>query len=314
MATLTGQKIKDTYDGLLKTQDSTQGIPSIGTVYIQDGLGNDSALKIGRAGNGIESDSDLTVFGETSLNASLQVDGEAFFDSDLRANGETYINGEIQITGELTQDSPSTFDANVNCTQTLSINRITDSNGTPAIDKFVTEAEQIDNNDNDTSLATSAAIVDYVSRNSGNNVTLTGMVNNLASQGSGGYDYMEWTSNATPEGQVPAIIMLQDLKLVKVGLVWLGQNALNLTGSEKVEFSLRKLSAGQSSQIANYTTLGTLFHIDTNDDASFPHRVITLTTPINVNAGDIIACVGQETGTVLPNNGELAITFLFENQ
>ena len=35
MATLTGNLIRDTYDGLLKTTDSTQGIPSTGQVVIQ---------------------------------------------------------------------------------------------------------------------------------------------------------------------------------------------------------------------------------------------------------------------------------------
>ena len=52
MSTLTGQKIKDTYDGLLKTVNSTQGIPATGQVLIEDGLGNNSALNLGAQGNG----------------------------------------------------------------------------------------------------------------------------------------------------------------------------------------------------------------------------------------------------------------------
>ena len=52
MSTLTGQKIKDTYDGLLKTTQSTAGLPSIGRTVIEDGLGNDSALSLGRAEKG----------------------------------------------------------------------------------------------------------------------------------------------------------------------------------------------------------------------------------------------------------------------
>ena len=61
MSTLTGQRIKDTYDGLLKTQDSTQGIPATGQVVIEDGLGNDSALELGRVNNGAKITGILTV-------------------------------------------------------------------------------------------------------------------------------------------------------------------------------------------------------------------------------------------------------------
>ncbi|CAB4137411.1 hypothetical protein UFOVP323_24 [uncultured Caudovirales phage] len=45
MSTLTGQAIKDTYEGLLKLDDSTNGITS-SFQQIQDGLGNDTGLRI----------------------------------------------------------------------------------------------------------------------------------------------------------------------------------------------------------------------------------------------------------------------------
>ena len=45
MSTLTGQAIKDTYEGLLKLTDSTTGITST-PQQIQDGLGNDTGTKI----------------------------------------------------------------------------------------------------------------------------------------------------------------------------------------------------------------------------------------------------------------------------
>lgn len=261
MSTLTGQQIKDTYDGLLKTQNSTAGLPTSGVTQIEDGVGINSALKLGRTGNGAEIDSDFKVHG----------------DADLK---------------------------------TLKINSLN-----PTIDKLVDEADGIANNDNDTSIPTSAAIKNYVD-NATPSVTkyqhMHGMVNNLASQGSGGWDFMEWTSNATPEDQVPAIVALQDLKLIKVGVVWLGLNALSLQTNEQVAFTLRKLSAGSSSQILNYTSMGNLFKIDSGDNGTFYNATITLSTPINVSTGDIIACAGKETGTVTPNTGELAISFLFE--
>ena len=81
MATLTGQKIRDTYDGLLKTEDSTTGLPATGKTTIEDGLGNDSALKLGRTGNGVVVDSDFDVTGNLGVNGELQVDQDANFDT-----------------------------------------------------------------------------------------------------------------------------------------------------------------------------------------------------------------------------------------
>ena len=45
MSTLTGQQIKNTYQGLLKLEDSTSGITS-NFQQIQDGLGNNTGLRI----------------------------------------------------------------------------------------------------------------------------------------------------------------------------------------------------------------------------------------------------------------------------
>jgi hypothetical protein len=49
MSTLTGQQIKDTYDGLLKLADSTAGITS-SYQQIQDGLGNNTNTRISTLG------------------------------------------------------------------------------------------------------------------------------------------------------------------------------------------------------------------------------------------------------------------------
>ena len=66
MSTLTGQRIKNTYDGLLKTEDSTQGLPATGQVTIEDGLGNDSALELGRVNNGATIKGNLNITELTS--------------------------------------------------------------------------------------------------------------------------------------------------------------------------------------------------------------------------------------------------------
>tara|TARA_E500000318_G_scaffold15061_1_gene15435 strand:+ start:520 stop:1371 length:852 start_codon:yes stop_codon:yes gene_type:complete len=146
----------------------------------------------------------------------------------------------------------------------------------------------------------------------GTTTTLTGMINNLASQGTGGYDYMEWTSNATGTGSIPSLRMVQNLKLLKVSYVWLGDTALSVGTGESVAFTVRKLTAGTQSTIANYTSLGALFTLDSTDNNTFPNSTVTLGSPITISDTDTIAIIGQETGTVTPNNGELQFTFLFE--
>lgn len=52
MASLENQKIKDTYQGIVKTNDN-QELPATGQVPLTDGNGNESAISIGRAGEGI---------------------------------------------------------------------------------------------------------------------------------------------------------------------------------------------------------------------------------------------------------------------
>ena len=81
MATLTGTKIKDTYDGLLKTEDSA----ALGVTpkKITDGLGNESGLSLSTNGN-VFMENDLNVAGD------LAVTG-AFYDS----NGGPGVSGQI---------------------------------------------------------------------------------------------------------------------------------------------------------------------------------------------------------------------------
>ena len=48
------------------------------------------------------------------------------------------------------------------------------------------------------------------------------MVLNLASQGSGGYDFMEFVSNVTPDTQMPVMKIPYDLTLIGVTFHWMG--------------------------------------------------------------------------------------------
>ena len=99
MSTLTGTKISETYEGLLKTLDTTP--LSSSPKEISDGLGNASGVKLDN-------------------------------------------NGNVEVANTIAFGSLKDTDENITVT------------------KFVDEADGIENNDDDTSIPTSAAVKDYV--------------------------------------------------------------------------------------------------------------------------------------------------------
>jgi len=99
MATLTNTKIKDTYDGLLKTT-TNEAIAASGVTLIEDGLGNASALSVGRANNGV------TITG--SLNATLATAAQP----NITSVGTL---SSLAVSGDLNVDSGTLFvDASAN--------------------------------------------------------------------------------------------------------------------------------------------------------------------------------------------------------
>lgn len=142
---------------------------------------------------------------------------------------------------------------------------------------------------------------------------MNGLVNDLASAGSGGYDYMEWTSNVTGPDQIPAIRTTNKLLLEYVTFVWCGEVALSIGAGEQVEFSIGSFADSTRTRIQNYTPISNLFTIDSTYNGLFASGQVDVTAlniqiPVNTN----IAVVGTETGTVTPNNGELALSFRFK--
>ena len=142
---------------------------------------------------------------------------------------------------------------------------------------------------------------------------MNGLVNDLASAGSGGYNYMEWTSNVTGPDQIPAIRTTNKLLLEYVTFVWCGEVALSIGAGEQVEFSIGSFADGTRTRIQNYTPISNLFTIDSTYNGLFASGQVDVTAlniqiPVNTN----IAVVGTETGTVTPNNGELGLSFRFK--
>ena len=66
----------------------------------------------------------------------------------------------------------------------VSFGTLTDSGESIAVTKFVDEADGISNNDNDTTIPTSAAVVDYVANNGGDGLLLRSAITNGATTAS----------------------------------------------------------------------------------------------------------------------------------
>ena len=94
MATLTNTKIKDTYDGLLKTTDN-EALDVSGVTLIEDGLGNASALSVGRSGNGV------------SVSGNLAVGGTGVFTNTLRTDNILTVGDSTTVGTKLIQVTPT---------------------------------------------------------------------------------------------------------------------------------------------------------------------------------------------------------------
>jgi hypothetical protein len=139
------------------------------------------------------------------------------------------------------------------------------------------------------------------------------MVNNLASQGSGGYDFMEWTSNVTTLSQIPLWRNPKDFKILEVTFVWMGVNNLQIGVGEQVKFEIGYITNNTSSQINNFNSIATLFTLDSTYNNTFASGQVAFSTPIDLAKYQNLAIVGTETGTVTPNDGELGISLLLKN-
>ena len=126
MATFTGQLISATYDAILKTIDND----AIGAAAKQltDGLGNVTPLYVSNTQIGI---------GITPTQA-------------------LHVSGNALITGSITINTDATISGN------LSWGSLTDTGENITITKFVDAADGITNNDNDTTIPTTAAVKSFV--------------------------------------------------------------------------------------------------------------------------------------------------------
>lgn len=140
---------------------------------------------------------------------------------------------------------------------------------------------------------------------------INGLVNNLASAGSGGYDFMEWVSNVTSTTQIPVMKTPRNITLKSMSYSWMGDTPLAIGVGEQIAFTIGTIPSGVNPVIANYTSLTILFTLTNADDGTYANNVVTGFNQA-FSAGDVIAVVGQETGSITPNTGELSLSFEFE--
>tara|TARA_R110000751_G_scaffold18500_3_gene56343 strand:+ start:12861 stop:17054 length:4194 start_codon:yes stop_codon:yes gene_type:complete len=144
---------------------------------------------------------------------------------------------------------------------------------------------------------------------------MTGLINNLGSQ-TQGYDFMEWTSNVSPASQIPLWRTPLPLKLKLVTWVWMGSSPLSVPNGAQIGFTIGTIADGLSSTIGNYNPLnlsGDIFTLDQSDNNTYVAGQADVSSfGITINQFANTAVVGVETGTVGPNDGELAICLYFE--
>jgi len=146
-----------------------------------------------------------------------------------------------------------------------------------------------------------------------NKYIINGMVNNLGSQAAG-HDFMEWTSAVTPGAtQIPLWRVPLSLKLEAVTWVWMGDSTVSVPVGTDIKFSIGKVTNNTNAQFSNYTPISDIFVIDNSDDGTYVSGQVDLSaSSITVGQFENIAVVGEETGALTPNSGELAISFVFK--
>lgn len=161
---------------------SGTGAVSVTDILDEDNLASDSATALATQ-QSIKAYVDGQVSGSAST-ANLSISGDSgsgtvfIASEDFRVLGGTNINTAVTdgaggnvITVNL-DDSVTT--GNLTATGTVTFGTLTDSGESISITKFVDEADGIGNNDNDTTIPTSAAVIDYVANNGGDGLAIRG--------------------------------------------------------------------------------------------------------------------------------------------
>jgi len=150
------------------TVDAQGRITSASNVAIQTSF----TLSDGSTTSTIEGGDTLTVAGGTNITSAVSGD-QVTLNLDSSISGLTSVSSATLTDGTASINSGSLTGAvNVTASGIVSFGTLTDSGESIAITKFVDEADGISSNDNDTTIPTSAAVVDYVANNAGDGLLL----------------------------------------------------------------------------------------------------------------------------------------------
>lgn len=141
----------------------------------------------------VDSKGRLTAAGVANVATVLNIAGDSGSDGiDLLSDTLTIVGGTNLTTAVTANTATVNLDANISLTTVtatslvgdltgnvtasgvVSFGTLTDSGANIAITKFVKESDGLANNDNDTTVPTTAAVIDYVANNSGDGLLLRG--------------------------------------------------------------------------------------------------------------------------------------------
>ncbi len=110
--------------------------------------------------------------GTTGANVGFEANVGGDMKQIVYTPSNTWTLGTEDLTlGDLSAVN-GTFTGNVSATGDVAFGSLTDTGNNISITKFVNEADGIANNDNDTTIPTTAAVIDYVANNSGDGLLL----------------------------------------------------------------------------------------------------------------------------------------------
>ena len=239
-----------------------------------------------------------------TIQDQLLVEDDATFEQSIDVKGKIRGQDEISIDGAGSFGGTVSVDGELNVLEAISL-----QNGDMTLN-YGGQIKKV----NDPTAGQDVVTLNYLRNYTkfGNFIVLNGLVNNIASQGSG-YDYMEWTSNVTGPTQIPIFKTGNDLRLISVTWAFMGGQALSIQPGESIDFGIGVVKQGVSSDITNYTEDKKLFSITDVDNGTFPHGIVKFDEQKALwYRGEHLAVVGTEAGAITPIDGELALSFTFE--
>ena len=126
----------------------------------------------GSTTSAIDAGDTLVIAGGTNITSTVSGD-QATLSLDATLTGLTSVTSATLTDGNGATITGGDFaGVDVTASGVVSFGTLTDSGESIAVTKFVDEADGISNNDNDTTIPTSAAVVDYVANNAGDGLLL----------------------------------------------------------------------------------------------------------------------------------------------